>query len=553
MRSPTISQILDQLVELRERLPADRAGPLRPESTWLLPAARDERLQWALAQAGAILIEIDQDARVLYVSPNVAGVLGYRPDQFLGLYVGDHVHPDDLARLVDVSRAMGDGSAPDRPTLRARHADGRWVHLEAVSAARFRASDGSIHSVTVLCDVSERHRAWAALRESEERYRVIAETSRDAIVEIDERRRTTFQTAMVRELLGYTPEQLEGMPPLGLMHPDDRPRVEQQLRHAFYSGETVAIEPFRMRRVDDRWIWYESTGLTYTRADGSRRFLAVGRDVTERLRQEEERRALETRVQQSQRLESLGMLAGGIAHDFNNLLTPILGEARLALLDLPPDSPMRLRFERIQRAAQRAADLTRQMLAHAGAETPRFGPVDLSPLVDEMARLVDRSTADGVELRFELADGLPPVQGDAAQLGQVVSNLVTNALESMEGRRGAVVVRTGRVDLREPADCGAHGFDSPLAPGDYVFVEVEDGGCGMDEATLARIFDPFFTSKFTGRGLGLAAVHGILRGHEAGVEIDTEPDRGTRFRVLLPARARAGAASAAASGGSRGA
>ena len=310
--------------------------------------------------------------------------------------------------------------------------------------------------------------------------------------------------------------------------------MEKQLREAFASGETVELRPFRMRRRDGHWIWYECTGLTYQRADGERRFICVARDFSERRREEEERRALEVRMLQVQRLESLGVLAGGIAHDFNNLLTPILGEARLALGDLPAGSPLRERLERILRAAQRAADLTRKMLANTGADTLRTDRVDLSQLVDELAHLVGDGAPDTVKIRYELRKGLPSVEGDATQIGQVITNLVTNALEAL-GPGGAVVaIRTGELELAQVLPSHVPGLGE-LRPGHYVFLEVEDSGCGMTPETLARIFDPFFTTKFTGRGLGLAAVLGIVRGHEGGIEIDSRAGEGTRFRVLFPA------------------
>ena len=536
MSDRTIQEILSQLADLRERLPAERAEPLPGDSTWLTPGERDERLRWALAQARAVMVEIDQEARIVFVSPNVLQITGYKPEEFRGIYVGDRVHPDDLERLIEVSRAMGAGASPDRVQLRARHRNGGWVHLEAVSAARFRASDGSIRSVSVLCDVTARQEAWARLQESEARYRVIVGASRNAVIEVDRQGRSTFQTGIARDLFGFPPGEADSLSWFNLVHPDDRSRVEKQLRESFATGETVELKPFRMRRHDGHWIWYECTGITYQRADGEHRFICVARDFSERRREEEERRALEVRMQQVQRLESLGVLAGGIAHDFNNLLTPILGEARLALADLVASSPVRERLERIVRAAQRAADLTRKMLANAGAEPPRTDRVDLSQLVDEMARLVGDGTPENVEIRFELEKGLPSVDGDPTQLGQVVTNLVSNALESLGPGRSSVAIRTGETVLAEPLPNPIPGLAESLPAGRYVFLEVEDSGCGMSQETISRIFDPFFTTKFTGRGLGLAAVLGIVRSHEGGIEIDSRIGVGTLFRVLFPAR-----------------
>jgi PAS domain S-box-containing protein len=429
---------------------------------------------------------------------------------------------------------MGSGAAPGRVPLRVRHRDGGWVHLEAVSAARFRAHDGRIHSISILCDVTARQEAWARLQESEARYRVIVDASRNAVIEVDRRGRTTFQTGVVRELFGLPPDDSSTLSWFTMLHPEDRPRVEKQLRDAFASGETVELRPFRMRRSDGHWIWYECTGLTYERPDGERRFICVARDFSERRREEEERRALEVRMLQGQRLESLGVLAGGIAHDFNNLLTPILGEARLALGDLPARSPLRERLERILRAAQRAADLTRKMLANTGADTLRTEHVDVSQLVDELAHLVGDGAPDTVKIQYELREDLPRVEGDATQIGQLITNLVTNALEALGPGDALVAIRTGQIELEQVVPSHVPGLRE-LPPGRYVFLEVEDSGCGMAPETIARIFDPFFTTKFTGRGLGLAAALGIVRGHEGGIEIDSRVGEGTRFRVLFPA------------------
>ena len=295
----------------------------------------------------------------------------------------------------------------------------------------------------------------------------------------------------------------------------------------------MRLPPYRVQGRDGRWHWLETEGMLFVRADGEKRFLAISRDRTEPIRQAQERRALERRVEQTQRLEGLGVMAGGIAHDFNNLLTPILGDAGLALMDLPEDSPARQRIQKIQKAARRAATLTNQMLAYAGKGPLLEEPVDLSGLVREMAQLLEASVARKASLELDLDESLPAVKGDTAQLTQVVMNLLTNAAEAIGETGGHIHIRTARNEATPPA--GSHRIGEELPRGPVVMVEVQDDGCGMDDKTRARMFDPFFSTKFTGRGLGLAAALGIVRAHGGAIDIETAPDQGTRFRVLFPA------------------
>jgi signal transduction histidine kinase/CheY-like chemotaxis protein len=290
---------------------------------------------------------------------------------------------------------------------------------------------------------------------------------------------------------------------------------------------------FRARHRDGRWLWFETLGLTYPKANGEVRFLAVSRDVTERKRAEQERLELEERMRRAQKLESLGVLAGGIAHDFNNLLTPILGVAGLGLAELPEDSPVRAHLQKIQQAARRSAALIDQMLAYAGQEPLRVELLDLSKLVGEIRELVTSSISGKTSLDLQLEPDLPAIEGEAGQLSQVVVNLITNAAESLAEGAGRIEVRTGVVNADAPPP-GAL-FAETMTSGPHVYFEVSDTGCGIDPETREQIFDPFFSTKFTGRGLGLAAVAGIVRGHRGGIEVESEPGRGTRFRVLLPA------------------
>ena len=250
-------------------------------------------------------------------------------------------------------------------------------------------------------------------------------------------------------------------------------------------------------------------------------------------RAEEEHRALERQMLHGQKLESLGILAGGIAHDFNNLLVSVLGNAGLALAELSPSSPVRSRLEDIELAAQRAAELTRQMLDYAGRSRSVVQRVNLSDLVVELVTLLRTVVARTADIDVRLADNLPEVEADASQLRQVVMNLVTNAADAIGGASGRIEITTGRMSAtREYLSHSCSGQD--VEPGEFVFAEVADTGCGMAEETLARIFDPFFTTKVTGRGLGLASVLGIVRSHRGAIAVESTPSVGTRFRLLLP-------------------
>lgn len=257
-------------------------------------------------------------------------------------------------------------------------------------------------------------------------------------------------------------------------------------------------------------------------------------DTTDLVRAEEERRRLDLQVQQTQKLESLGVLAGGIAHDFNNLLVAILGNAGLALMELPPESPAWQTVLAIETAAQRAAELTRQMLAYSGKGKFVIEQLNLSRVVEEMAHLLEISVSKRAVLKYRFAPDLPAIEGDATQLRQVIMNLITNASDAIGDRSGVISVSTGLIDA-DAAYLKTAYMDDDLPEGQYVYLEVADTGIGMDAETAARIFDPFFTTKFTGRGLGLAAVLGIVRSHRGAIKLSTVPGRGTTFTILFPA------------------
>jgi signal transduction histidine kinase len=265
---------------------------------------------------------------------------------------------------------------------------------------------------------------------------------------------------------------------------------------------------------------------------------AIRREIVE-CQGRRERKTLEEQMRQSQRLESLGLLAGGVAHDFNNLLTGILGNASLALEILDPPEPARSMLESIVQASERAADLTRQLLAYAGKGRFYVRKIEVSTLVREISELMRTSIPRTVNFVLDLDDNLPPVEADATQLQQLVMNLVLNGGEAIGEQTGLLQVST-RMEHVEPGSALANG-NADLKPGAHVCIEVRDTGCGMDPETQAQIFDPFFSTKFFGRGLGLAAAQGIARSHQGQISVESRPGKGSVFRVWLPVSGQRGA------------
>lgn len=358
-----------------------------------------------------------------------------------------------------------------------------------------------------------------ALQESSEQIKNILESISEGFAAFDREWRCTYVNDKATELSRIPRAEILGMNVWDLFPNSANTTIYAELRRAMEDGVPVHFEehyaPF------DIWLEVDA----YPAKDG----LAVfGRDVTERRRFNE-------RLQQTQKLESLGVLAGGIAHDFNNLLTGIMGNASIALDDLPAGIPVRSNLEAVVNASERAAALTRQLLAYAGKGRFVIERFDLSDLVREITSLVQTSIPKTVQLRLEPQQALPCIEGDAAQIQQLIMNLVINAAEAVEEGKTETVLITTSLEQVNQAYIDQMVAPNGISPGGYVTLEVRDAGCGMDPATLSRIFDPFFTTKFTGRGLGLAAVMGIVRGHRGALHVDSAPGKGSSFKVLFPA------------------
>ncbi len=388
-------------------------------------------------------------------------------------------------------------------------------------------------------EIMERKAAEEALRESEERHRALFESAAEGILVADlETRKFKYANSAICKMLGYTLEELNQM---GISDIHPRESLEHVIAEfeAQARGEKTIASGIPCLRKNGTII-YVDVSTTSMLMDDRKCNVGFFSDITARKRTEEERQALERKMQQAQKLESLGVLAGGIAHDFNNLLVAILGNADLALDELPSKSPARSNIQEIERASKRAAELAKQMLAYSGKGRFVVEPIDAGELVEEMAHLLAVSISKKTVLEFNFAENLPAFDGDMTQIRQVIMNLITNASEAIGDEGGTIVLTTGAMEcgrdcLNEINEVLGSGLDKPLPEGVYVYFEVSDTGCGADAETVEKIFDPFFTTKFTGRGLGMSAVLGIVRGHRGGIKIRSEVGQGTTFTVLFPA------------------
>lgn len=414
----------------------------------------------------------------------------------------------------------------------AQRIDGEVRHFRYLLAP---VLDGErrLGTLGVRIDITDLVAAQESARQSEHSYRTLLEQASDAIFVADHDHRFITVNSRACEMLDLSAEEIIGRRIEDLFdeaHLREVPLRMQELRE----GKHVLVERMAVRRDGSKVPLEVSAKML---ADG--RIQAIARDVSARKQAEEERLRLEEKMRLAQKLESLGILAGGIAHDFNNLLVGVLGNAGLALLELPEDSAARPFLQRIETAASRAADLCHQMLAYSGRGAFIIQTIDLSALVREMTHLLEVPISKKARLRLDLASNLPAVTGDATQLRQVVMNLITNAAEAVGDAAGEIVLRTRRKTIRPGERFDAY-LNEEIAPGEHVLLEVIDTGPGMTEEVRAKIFDPFYTTKFTGRGLGLAAVLGIVRGHRGAIAVRSRPGRGSRFVVLFPA-ARPGA------------
>jgi PAS domain S-box-containing protein len=487
--------------------------------------ASELRFQTLADNSPTGIFHSDAAGRTVYVNRAWSEIAGMELEQAAGNGWQQAIHPEDRERkLADWAEALEDGAPVGGGEYRMLLPDGseKWVVGQAVP---LRDGDGAVSGfVGTLTDITERRLAEEALRRSEQKFRTLFEESQDTIyISTPDGRLLDINPAGV-SLFGYdsADEMLEvDLTTQIYLRAEDRAHM---LRELSLNGYVQDLE-LRVQTKQGKRL----TVLATASAERDER----GRVVSMRgmLRDVTGQRDLENQLRQAQKMEAVGRLAGGVSHDFNNLLTAILGYADLLALAIPDDSPLRHNTDEIKAAAQRGADLTRQLLAFGRRQVLAPETLDLNQTVATIEKLLRRVIGEDIELATELDPDLGAVRADPSQIEQVLLNLGINGRDAMP-QGGVLTLRTGNVEIKSLEEVSPLG----LVDGDYVMLEIEDSGVGIDEEIKDRIFEPFFTTKSRskGSGLGLATVYGIVHQSGGQIEVQSEPGHGSRFRILLP-------------------
>lgn len=499
----------------------------------------EQRWQFALEGVEDGLWDWDYPTGEVFFSERWHTMLGYVPGEIPG-HVSSWaklVHPDDLPKVMDVLQAHLEGFTPTYVCEhRCRHKNGNWVWiLDRGKVVMRNAAGQPLRVVGTHTDMSDRRAAEEALRASEEHFRMLVESAPVAIAVIHAGLVRKVNMACAQMFHYETPDAMHGIPVLELIAPADLPVMAGRMRR-LAAGEAVESTYVTTgMRCDQQTFPVSVSAVRIADSDG---FTSVVfcTDLTAQSRAESERLDLERQVLEAQKLESLGRMAGAIAHDFNNLLTSVLGQAALIAADLPPDSPYVAAIQEIHAAGQRAATLTAQMLTYSGRGAMSTQRLDLEGVIHDMETLIRSVIPATMTFTLDIPPNLPAINGDSVQIRQAITNLLINAAEAIGNAPGQITLSLRLIE----ADAALLSTTYPaphLSPGPYLALTITDTGVGMDMAIRTNMFEPFFSTKFTGRGLGLPAVLGVVRGHGGTIQITSAPGSGTSISLLFPALA----------------
>lgn len=442
---------------------------------------------------------------------------------------GEEILPEDWA----LAHTIKDGVTVVDELLEIDAFDGKKKIILNYTAPLLDDAGNLQGAIIVNQDVSAKKYAEDALIESEARYRRLTENSPDIILRFNQHCQHLYASPTIRHMTDLPPEAFIGKTYRELNFSEHIAAYwENAIQQVFATGQLI-VDQFEYENGDRRQVFDWRLVPEFAQDGTVESVLSIARDITEHKLAEEERIHLEQQIQQTQKLESLGVMAGGIAHDFNNILMAISGYTELLSMQLSPGSEAQDSVTQIITATNRAAELCRQMLAYSGKASFAIEKVDLGELVEEMSHLLKTTISKKALLNLHINRPIPSIQADPSQIRQIVMNLIINASDAIGEQNGFITVSVDATYCDE-ANLRATELYESLTPGLYVHLEIADNGCGMDIETRTHMFEPFYTTKFTGRGLGLAAVLGIVRAHKGALKVSSEPNKGTIFTLLFP-------------------
>jgi len=475
-----------------------------------------------------IITVLEIDGTIRYISPSIERILGYTQDELRQKKVFDYIQPEDLEK---VNRAFDIALKRERELIelecRLLDRKAEWHVFRAIAHVT-EDQKGDVVGIVTLTDITDYKNVEAALKAERDRAQQYLDLAGNMFVALDKEGKVTLVNKAATRILGYEEKDILGRNWFETLLPARELKDVRGVFSELMGGKTKVFQyyenPVITREGEERMIAWQNTLIRDN--DGSIvGTLSSGFDVTERNR-------LEDQLRQSQKMEAVGLLAGGIAHDFNNLLTTIIGNAQLAMMDANKDTPLYEELEEIRTAGEKAADLTRRLVAFSRKEVGRPRLLVVNDLVREMEKMLRRMIEEDIELEAILAPDLWSIYADPNQIDQVIMNLVVNSREAMP-KGGRLTIRTANVELDAVS---LESFGAENSPGSYVMISIRDTGMGMDRETQSRIFEPFFSTKERdmGSGLGLSTVYGIVKQNGGFIHVKSEPETGTTMEIYFP-------------------